>query len=181
MALRISNDCYHINKFQSLTYICKLKSLHSWSRKSNYIPLYMKKDTNKHQKSEKNPKNFLIFFLTFLTFFILISRNREEFTKLNLENESRNREDHEFWNHEMRGSPVVLTIFSQNSNFFEVQHELIESIWKEFWEKLPVWKGCRKFQIGKDKYCQSWTLLGGPRNPFIYTLLLLHSFQKLKD
>jgi hypothetical protein len=34
--------------------------------------------------------------LTFLTFFILISRNREEFTKLNLENESRNREDHEF-------------------------------------------------------------------------------------
>ena len=33
---------------------------------------------------------------------------------------------------------IILTIFSQNSSFFEVIHELIESIWKEFWAKLPV-------------------------------------------
>ena len=34
---------------------------------------------------------------------------------------------------------IILTIFSQNCNFFEVLHELIESIWKEFWTKIPVW------------------------------------------
>ena len=35
------------------------------------------------------------------------SRNREEFTKLRPKTESRNSGDHEFWNHEMRGSPVA--------------------------------------------------------------------------
>ena len=34
---------------------------------------------------------------------------------------------------------MILTISRQNSNFFEVWHELIESIWKEFWAKIPVW------------------------------------------
>ena len=34
---------------------------------------------------------------------------------------------------------IILTIFSQNCNFFEVLHELIKSIWKEFWAKIPVW------------------------------------------
>ena len=33
---------------------------------------------------------------------------------------------------------IILTIFSQNCNFFDVLHELIQSIWKEFWAKLPV-------------------------------------------
>ena len=33
---------------------------------------------------------------------------------------------------------IILTIFSQNSTFFEVLHELMESIWKEFWAKIPV-------------------------------------------
>ena len=33
---------------------------------------------------------------------------------------------------------ATLTFFSQNCNFFEVLHELIESIWKEFWAKVPV-------------------------------------------
>ena len=36
---------------------------------------------------------------------------------------------------------IILTIFSQNSSFFEVLHELIESIWKEFWAKIPVLGG----------------------------------------
>ena len=33
---------------------------------------------------------------------------------------------------------IILTIFSQNSSFFEVIHELTESIWKEFLAKIPV-------------------------------------------
>ena len=67
--------------------------------------LYKKKDT---KKSRKNPENFPKIFWNkfFFDFFISKSRNREEFTKFNLENESRNSGDHEFWNHEMRGSPV---------------------------------------------------------------------------
>ena len=34
--------------------------------------------------------------------------------------------------------PSFLTIFSQNCNFFEELNELSESVWKEFWAKLPV-------------------------------------------
>ena len=35
---------------------------------------------------------------------------------------------------------IILTILSQNSSFFfELLHELIESIWKEFLAKIPVW------------------------------------------
>ena len=36
------------------------------------------------------------------------SWNGEEFTESVPETESRNSEDHKFWNHEMRGSPVDL-------------------------------------------------------------------------
>ena len=34
---------------------------------------------------------------------------------------------------------MILTIFSQDCNFFGVLHELIESSWNEFWVKIPVW------------------------------------------
>ena len=36
---------------------------------------------------------------------------------------------------------TILIIFRQNSSFYEVQNEMIESIWKEFWPKLPVCEG----------------------------------------
>ena len=35
---------------------------------------------------------------------------------------------------------MILIIFSQNSSFFDVVHEMIELIWKEFWAKLPMWR-----------------------------------------
>ena len=40
---------------------------------------------------------------------------------------------------------------SQNCNFFKVLHELIESLWKEFWAKLPVWQSStrKKNQLWK--------------------------------
>ena len=37
-----------------------------------------------------------------------------------------------------------ITIFSQNCNFFEVLHELVESIWKEF-SDIELMKGCIVF------------------------------------
>ena len=49
------------------------------------------------------PKFFFGFFFSFLR---SKSRNDGEFTNLMPEIESRNGGDHEFWNHEMRGSPV---------------------------------------------------------------------------
>ena len=44
----------------------------------------------------------------FFGFFFSKSWNGGEFTKLRPETESRNRGDHELWNHEMRGSPVLV-------------------------------------------------------------------------
>ena len=43
----------------------------------------------------------------FFGFFFSKSWNEGEFTNLRPETESRNRGDHELWNHEMRGFPVV--------------------------------------------------------------------------
>jgi hypothetical protein len=87
--------------YQSFTYICKLNSLDL-----------------KQKKIPKKSRKFSDFF--FFYFFISKSRNREEFTKFNLENESRNSGDHEFWNHEMRGSPVLLiTNYSTFMNEFK--------------------------------------------------------------
>ena len=53
-------------------------------------------------------ENFLEFFLIFFYIFFSKSRNCEEFTKLRPETESRICEDHELWNHEMRGPPVLI-------------------------------------------------------------------------
>ena len=55
----------------------------------------------KFSKKIKSRKK--IFFLQIF----LKSRNREDFTNLVPEIKSRNSGDHEFWNHEMRGPPVL--------------------------------------------------------------------------
>ena len=51
--------------------------------------------------------------------------------------------------------------FSRNCSFFEVIHELIESIWKEFLAKIPVWfsypKQCQfKHALVKRVLIQTW-------------------------
>ena len=70
------------------------------------ITVYKQKAIQNSWKSEiflkKFPKkNF------FFGFFFSKSWNEGEFTNLRPETESRNRGDHELWNHEMQGSPVV--------------------------------------------------------------------------
>ena len=59
--------------------------------------------------SEKiSEKNF------FFWIFFSKSWNEGEFTNLRPETESRNRGDHELWNHEMRGFPVYPTLILHN-------------------------------------------------------------------
>ena len=53
-------------------------------------------------RNETTTKNVYQFLLK-----VRKSWNVGEFTKLVPETESQNREDHEFWNHEMWGSPVI--------------------------------------------------------------------------
>ena len=50
---------------------------------------------------------------------------------------------------------------SQNYKFFKVLHELIGSIWKEFWAKIPVWLAyspCFSFSGSVEHFQIKWGL-----------------------
>ena len=68
---------------------------------------------------------------------------------------------------------MILTIFSPNSNFFEFCHELIESIWKEFWAKLPVWPP--QHQFSKFNHFLCMLILGKNLANFVPPTWKLHN------
>ena len=100
------------NKYLSLTY--KLNSVVLWRNERNF--LYRLKVSRAEQQQnpkkkiqKKIQKNFRKFSKKkfFFAFFISKSRNCEEFKKWMPKMESRICEDHELWNHEMRGSWIT--------------------------------------------------------------------------
>ena len=86
------------------------------------ITVYKQKNIDKNLKKKKKWD----FFLKKLGFFSEKSWYGEEFTKLRPETESRNSGDHEFWNHEMRGSPVAVIWADLSENWSKMFTSVLE-------------------------------------------------------
>ena len=119
-------------------------------------------------KKNQNQKRFWFFFSS-------KSWNWEELTKLRPETESRNRGDHELWNHKMRGSPVCNT---EHSNLAKRDEKYILPTFPYYYFRTLLLPGL----VTHPDWDELWLSLVSRSSQEIYLFLLgKHSYSSQKN